>query len=144
MRTGRFGDHCAAAGRPGGQGSCGDQPSDELDVSRSVRVRDRGLRLAVCLAPGRRPSIQNAHELRLGSPELGAEVLSGIRELAEEGMTMLIVTHEMGFAREVAKRVCFLHEGVILEEGTPEEIFGAPREPRTQQFLQRIVDAGRL
>ena len=57
---------------------------------------------------------------------------------------MLIATHEMGFARDVAHRVCFLDAGVILEQGPPEEIFGAPREPRTQQFLQRIVEAGRL
>ena len=77
-------------------------------------------------------------------PELVAEVLEVIRELAAEGMTMLIATHEMGFARDVAHRVCFLDEGVILEEGFPELIFGAPREPRTQQFLQRIVQAGRL
>jgi polar amino acid transport system ATP-binding protein len=77
-------------------------------------------------------------------PELVAEVLAAIRELAEEGMTMLIATHEMGFARDVAHRVCFLDEGVILEEGSPQEIFGNPREARTQQFLQRIVEAGRL
>jgi polar amino acid transport system ATP-binding protein len=77
-------------------------------------------------------------------PELVAEVLEVIRELAAEGMTMLIATHEMGFARDVANRVCFLDEGVILEEGVPEQIFWAPREPRTQQFLQRIVQAGRL
>jgi polar amino acid transport system ATP-binding protein len=77
-------------------------------------------------------------------PELVAEVLQVIRELASEGMTMLIATHEMGFARDVAHRVCFLDAGVILEEGTPEQIFGAPGEPRTQQFLQRIVEAGRL
>ena len=77
-------------------------------------------------------------------PELVAEVLEVIRELAQGGMTMLIATHEMGFARDVAHRVCFLHEGRILEEGPPEQIFTAPREERTQQFLQRIVDAGRL
>jgi len=77
-------------------------------------------------------------------PELVAEVLEVIKELAAEGMTMLIATHEMTFARDVAHRVCFLDAGVILEEGAPAEIFGAPREPRTQQFLQRIVDAGRL
>ena len=77
-------------------------------------------------------------------PELVAEVLEAIRELAAEGMTMLIATHEMSFARDVAHRVCFLDAGVILEEGLPEQIFGAPREPRTQQFLQRIVQAGRL
>jgi polar amino acid transport system ATP-binding protein len=77
-------------------------------------------------------------------PELVAEVLQAIRELAAEGMTMLIATHEMGFARDVAHRVCFLDAGVILEQGPPEVIFGAPKEPRTQQFLQRIVEAGRL
>ena len=77
-------------------------------------------------------------------PELVAEVLEVIRELAAGGMTMLIATHEMGFARDIADRVCFLDEGVILEQGPPEQIFSAPREPRTQQFLQRIVAAGRL
>ncbi len=77
-------------------------------------------------------------------PELVAEVLDVIRELAAGGMTMIIATHEMGFARDVAHRVCFLHEGRILEEGPPEQIFGAPREERTRQFLQRIIDAGRM
>jgi polar amino acid transport system ATP-binding protein len=67
-----------------------------------------------------------------------------IRELAAGGMTMLIATHEMGFAREIADRVCFLDGGLILEQGAPDQIFSAPREPRTQQFLQRIVEAGRL
>jgi polar amino acid transport system ATP-binding protein len=77
-------------------------------------------------------------------PELVGEVLNVIRELAAGGMTMLIATHEMGFAREIASRVCFLDDGVILEQGPPEQIFSSPQEPRTQQFLQRIVDAGRL
>ena len=77
-------------------------------------------------------------------PELVAEVLDVIRELAAGGMTMLIATHEMSFARDVANRVCFLHEGRILEQGPPEQVFGAPREDRTRQFLQRIVAAGRL
>jgi polar amino acid transport system ATP-binding protein len=77
-------------------------------------------------------------------PELVGEVLEAIRELAAEGMTMLIATHEMSFAREVAHRVCFLDDGVILEDGSPHEIFESPREPRTRQFLQRIVEAGRL
>ncbi len=76
--------------------------------------------------------------------ELVADALEVIRELAAGGMTMLIATHEMGFAREIAHRVCFLDAGVILEDGTPEQIFSAPREPRTQQFLQRITAAGRL
>jgi polar amino acid transport system ATP-binding protein len=77
-------------------------------------------------------------------PELVSEVLDAIRELAEGGMTMLIATHEMGFARDVASRVCFIHDGRILEEGAPEEIFAAPKEERTRQFLQRIVAAGRM
>jgi len=77
-------------------------------------------------------------------PELVAEVLEVIRELAAGGMTMVIATHEMGFAREIADRVCFLDDGVILEQGPPDEIFSAPREPRTQQFLARIVAARRM
>ena len=77
-------------------------------------------------------------------PELVGEVLGVIRSLAEQGMTMLIATHEMGFAREIASRVCFLDEGVILEEGPPERIFSNPQQERTQRFLQRIVDARRL
>jgi polar amino acid transport system ATP-binding protein len=77
-------------------------------------------------------------------PELVAEVLEVIRELAAGGMTMLIATHEMAFARDIADRVCFLEGGVILEQGPPEQIFSAPREPRTKQFLERIVAAGRM
>ena len=77
-------------------------------------------------------------------PELVAEVLNVIRELAAGGMTMLIATHEMGFARDIAGRVLFLDAGRILEEGPPDRIFGTPREERTQQFLRRIVEAGRL
>jgi polar amino acid transport system ATP-binding protein len=102
-------------------------------------------RVAIVRALAMQPSLMLLDEVTSAlDPELVAEVLSVIRELAEEGMTMLIATHEMGFARDVANRVCFLEAGVILEDGTPEEIFGAPREPRTQQFLQRIVEAGRL
>jgi polar amino acid transport system ATP-binding protein len=77
-------------------------------------------------------------------PELIGEVLEVIRELAHGGLTMLIATHEIGFAKDVANRVCFLHEGRILEQGPPAEIFTTPREARTQQFLQRIIEAGRL
>jgi polar amino acid transport system ATP-binding protein len=76
-------------------------------------------------------------------PELVGEVLTVIRELAESGMTMVIATHEMGFARQIADRICFLYEGVILEQGPPEQIFGSPREERTQAFLKRIIEAGR-
>jgi polar amino acid transport system ATP-binding protein len=77
-------------------------------------------------------------------PELVAEVLEVIRELAAGGMTMIIATHEMSFARDMADRVCFLDGGRILEEGPPSEIFSSPREERTQQFLQRIIEAKRL
>ena len=77
-------------------------------------------------------------------PELVAEVLNVIRELAAGGMTMLIATHEMAFARDIASRVCFLDEGVILEQGPPAQIFSAPAEARTRQFLDRIIEAGRL
>jgi polar amino acid transport system ATP-binding protein len=73
-------------------------------------------------------------------PELVGEVLAVMRTLAEEGMTMLVVTHEMIFAREVGDRVIFLDDGVILEEGTPEQVLGAPREERTQAFLRRVLD----
>jgi polar amino acid transport system ATP-binding protein len=102
-------------------------------------------RVAIVRALAMQPDLMLLDEVTSAlDPELVAEVLEVIRELATEGMTMLIATHEMSFARDVAHRVCFLHEGVILESGPPEQIFGSPREPRTQQFLQRIVDAGRL
>ena len=77
-------------------------------------------------------------------PELVAEVLSVIRELAAGGMTMVIATHEMGFARDIASRVCFLDQGTILEQGPPAQLFSEPREARTRQFLNRIIEAGRL
>jgi polar amino acid transport system ATP-binding protein len=77
-------------------------------------------------------------------PELVAEVLNVVRELAAGGMTMLIATHEMGFARDIANRVCFLDKGMILEQGPPAQIFSEPREARTRQFLNSIIEAGRL
>ena len=102
-------------------------------------------RVAIVRALAMQPALLLLDEVTSAlDPELVAEVLEVIRELAAEGMTMLIATHEMSFARDVAHRVCFLDGGVILEQGPPEQIFGAPQEPRTQQFLQRIVQAGRL
>jgi len=102
-------------------------------------------RVAIVRALAMQPGLMLLDEVTSAlDPELVAEVLAVIRELATEGMTMLIATHEMSFARDVANRICFLDAGRILEEGTPAEIFGSPREPRTQQFLQRIVEAGRL
>jgi len=77
-------------------------------------------------------------------PELVGDVLDAIRELKAGGMTMVIATHEMGFAREVADEVCFLHEGAILERGEPDRIFTAPEQPETQRFLRRLLHAGRL
>jgi polar amino acid transport system ATP-binding protein len=102
-------------------------------------------RVAIVRALAMRPELLLLDEVTSAlDPELVAEVLNVVRELAAGGMTMLIATHEMGFAREVAARVCFLDEGVILESGPPEQIFSAPREPRTRQFLDRIIAAGRL
>ncbi|MBR1532847.1 MAG: amino acid ABC transporter ATP-binding protein, partial [Ruminococcus sp.] len=72
-------------------------------------------------------------------PEMVGEVLDVMKELAAEGMTMIVVTHEMGFAREVADRVLFMADGVIMEQGTPEELFGNPQNPRTQDFLSKVL-----
>jgi polar amino acid transport system ATP-binding protein len=102
-------------------------------------------RVAIVRALAMQPKLMLLDEVTSAlDPELVAEVLELIRELAAGGMTMLIATHEMSFARDIAHRVCFLDAGVILEEGPPEQIFSAPAEPRTRQFLQRIVEAGRL
>ncbi|HEU4488013.1 MAG TPA: amino acid ABC transporter ATP-binding protein [Actinomycetota bacterium] len=102
-------------------------------------------RVAIVRALAMRPEIMLLDEVTSAlDPELVAEVLDVIRDLATGGMTMLIATHEMGFARDIADQVCFLHEGVIIESGKPEVMFSAPTHPRTRQFLQRIVDAGRM
>jgi len=102
-------------------------------------------RVAIVRALAMQPELMLLDEVTSAlDPELVAEVLHVIRELAEGGMTMLIATHEMSFARDIANRVCFLEDGLILEEGAPQEIFSRPKEPRTQQFLERIIEAGRL
>jgi polar amino acid transport system ATP-binding protein len=102
-------------------------------------------RAAIVRALAMKPQIMLLDEITSAlDPELVGEVLAVVRELAESGLTMLIATHEMGFAREIANRVCFLDGGVIVEEGPPVHIFSTPEQPRTQQFLQRIIDAGRL
>jgi len=102
-------------------------------------------RVAIVRALAMRPGIMLLDEVTSAlDPELVSEVLGVIRELASAGMTMLIATHEMGFAREIANRICFLDAGVILEQGPPEQVFTAPENARTQQFLRRIVEAGRL
>jgi polar amino acid transport system ATP-binding protein len=102
-------------------------------------------RVAIVRALAMQPDLMLLDEVTSAlDPELVAEVLEVIRELAAAGMTMLIATHEMSFARDIADRICFLDAGVILEQGSPEQILSAPREQRTQQFLQRIIEAGRL
>jgi len=102
-------------------------------------------RVAIVRALAMQPDIMLLDEVTSAlDPELVAEVLNVIRELAAGGMTMVIATHEMGFARDIAHRVCFLDAGVILEEGPPDQIFTAPREERTQRFLQSIIEAGRM
>ena len=102
-------------------------------------------RVAIVRALAMRPRLMLLDEVTSAlDPELVAEVLEVIRGLAGEGMTMVIATHEMGFARDIASRVCFLDGGVILEQGPPQQIFTAPREERTHQFLARIIAAGRM
>ena len=102
-------------------------------------------RAAIVRALAMRPQIMLLDEVTSAlDPELVGGVLNVIRELADSGMTMVIATHEMAFAREIANRVCFLDAGVVLEEGPPDQIFSTPTNKRTQQFLQRIIEAGRL
>jgi polar amino acid transport system ATP-binding protein len=102
-------------------------------------------RVAIVRAMAMQPDLMLLDEITSAlDPELVAEVLALIRELATTGMTMLIATHEMGFARDIANRVAFIDEGRILESAPPAELFTAPREERTQRFLQRIIDAGRM
>jgi len=102
-------------------------------------------RVAIVRALAMEPRVLLLDEITSAlDPELVAEVLNIVRDLAAEGMTMLLATHEMGFAREVAAKICFLCDGVVHEEGPPGEIFGAPRRERTRVFLRRIIEAGRL
>ena len=102
-------------------------------------------RVAIARALAMSPSLMLLDEITSAlDPQLVSEVLNLVRELANTGMTMIIATHEMGFAREVADKVCFLDAGVILEEAPPDQIFSAPREERTRAFLARVIEAGRL
>jgi polar amino acid transport system ATP-binding protein len=102
-------------------------------------------RVAIVRALAMNPKLMLLDEVTSAlDPQLVSEVLNLVRELAETGMTMVVATHEMSFAREVADKVCFLDGGVILEEGPPAQIFSAPREQRTREFLARIIEAGRL
>jgi polar amino acid transport system ATP-binding protein len=111
---------------------------DELSGGQQQRV-------AIARALANKPRLMLFDEVTSAlDPELVGEVLALVRELKDDGMTMLLATHEMGFARDVADTVCFLDGGRVLEDGPPEQVFGDPREPRTRQFLGRLIDAGRL
>ena len=102
-------------------------------------------RVAIVRALAMEPKVMLLDEITSAlDPELVSEVLNIVRDLAKQGMTMLLATHEMGFAKEVASKVCFLYEGVVHEEGPPAQIFGDPKEERTRAFLKRIIEAGRL
>jgi polar amino acid transport system ATP-binding protein len=119
--------------------------SDKVDAYPDHLSGGQQQRVAIVRALAMQPRLMLLDEVTSAlDPELVAEVLEVIGELAAGGMTMVIATHEMGFARDIATHVCFLDEGVILEQGPPEQMFGSPRQPRTQQFLQRIVSAHRL
>ncbi len=115
-----------------------DEVPDRLSGGQQQRV-------AIVRALAMKPDLLLLDEVTSAlDPELVAEVLNVIRELAASGMTMVIATHEMGFARDIADRICFLDAGRIIEEGPPEQVLTDPVEPRTRQFLQRIIEAGRL
>jgi polar amino acid transport system ATP-binding protein len=102
-------------------------------------------RVAIVRALAMEPKLMLLDEITSAlDPELVSEVLNLLRQLAAEGMTMILATHEMGFAKEVASKVCFLHQGVVHEEGPPEQIFGNPQKERTKEFLSSIIEAGRL
>ena len=102
-------------------------------------------RVAIARALAMEPKVMLLDEITSAlDPELVSEVLNIVRDLAAQGMTMLLATHEMGFAKEVASKVCFLYEGVVHEEGPPAVIFGDPKQERTRAFLKRIIEAGRL
>jgi polar amino acid transport system ATP-binding protein len=102
-------------------------------------------RVAIARALAMEPKLMLLDEITSAlDPQLVAEVLNLVRELAGSGMTMIIATHEMSFAREVSDQICFLDNGVIWEQGPPQQIFTEPREPRTREFLARIIEAGRL
>ena len=102
-------------------------------------------RVAIVRALAMEPKLMLLDEITSAlDPQLVSYVLSLVRELADSGMTMIVATHEMGFAREVADKVCFLDNGIILEEGPPDQMFTSPREPRTREFLARVLEAEKL
>ena len=130
--------HARALLRQIGLDDKADECPDRLSGGQQQRVA-----IVRALATG--PKLMLLDEITSAlDPQLIGEVLELVRELAETGMTMIVATHEMGFAREVASKVCFLDAGIIYEEGPPEQIFSTPREERTREFLARVLEAGRL
>ena len=118
---------------------------EKLDAYPSQLSGGQQQRVAIARALAMNPSLMLLDEITSAlDPQLIGEVLALVRTLADEGMTMIIATHEMSFAQEVADRVCFLDDGVILEDGPPRQIFSSPREARTREFLQRVIESGRL
>ncbi|MGC4761186.1 amino acid ABC transporter ATP-binding protein [Micromonospora trifolii] len=121
-----------------GLGAKADAYPDRLSGGQQQRV-------AIVRALANSPRLMLLDEVTSAlDPELVGEVLAMIRDLKADGMTMVLATHEMGFAREVADEVCFLDAGRVVENGPPEQVLGEPTQPRTRQFLRRIIEAGRL
>ena len=113
---------------------------DKADSYPDMLSGGQKQRIAIARALVMRPDVMLFDEPTSAlDPEMVGEVLALMKQLAEEGMTMVVVTHEMGFAREVASRVMFIDEGVIAEEGTPEEFFGSPKSPRLKEFLSKVL-----
>ena len=113
---------------------------DKADSYPDMLSGGQKQRIAIARALVMRPDVMLFDEPTSAlDPEMVGEVLALMKQLAEEGMTMVVVTHEMGFAREVASRVMFIDEGVIAEEGTPEEFFGNPKSPRLKEFLSKVL-----
>jgi polar amino acid transport system ATP-binding protein len=119
--------------------------SEKREVYPELLSGGEQQRVAIIRALAMQPEVLLLDEVTSAlDPVLVGDVLSLLRDLKEQGMTMVIATHEMGFARETADRVVFLHDGAVAEQGPPSKIFGAPTRPETQDFLRRIIDAGRL
>ena len=123
-----------------------------LKILETVGLSDKAASFPASLSGGQKQRVAIARALAMEpevmlfdeptsalDPEMVGEVLNVMKKLAEEGMTMVIVTHEMGFAREVADRVLFIDQGVVMEQGTPEELFGAPKNERTKNFLSKVL-----
>ena len=113
---------------------------DKASVYPSSLSGGQKQRVAIARALAMEPKVMLFDEATSAlDPEMVGEVLNVMKDLAKEGMTMIVVTHEMGFAKEVADRVLFMEEGIIYEDGTPEEIFDNPKEKRTQEFLSKVL-----